>query len=123
MNATTTFATATSLAGQQAGRVEVAQHRVQGALLAAEDALATLLQALGDLVAVHRLGGLVEHAEVEIQVGPDKFTARTRTASAEEKPALWRRMAANLPAGTVRLGTPVQRIDAAAEHSVSPYAC
>jgi deazaflavin-dependent oxidoreductase (nitroreductase family) len=31
--------------------------------------------------------------EVQLQVGAEKFTARARTATAEEKPALWRRMA------------------------------
>jgi deazaflavin-dependent oxidoreductase (nitroreductase family) len=40
---------------------------------------------------------LAEHAEVELQVGPDKFTAQARTASAAEKPALWRQMIAIFP--------------------------
>jgi deazaflavin-dependent oxidoreductase (nitroreductase family) len=31
--------------------------------------------------------------EVEVQVGADKFAARARTATADEKPALWRQMA------------------------------
>jgi deazaflavin-dependent oxidoreductase (nitroreductase family) len=35
---------------------------------------------------------LVEHPGVEVQVGADKFTARARTAAAEEKPRLWRVM-------------------------------
>ena len=35
---------------------------------------------------------LVEHPEVTIQVGPETFTARARTASANEKPGLWRLM-------------------------------
>ncbi len=35
---------------------------------------------------------LVEHPEVEVQVLGDRFTARARTASAEERPALWRQM-------------------------------
>ncbi|MDP9844404.1 nitroreductase/quinone reductase family protein [Streptosporangium lutulentum] len=34
---------------------------------------------------------------VEIQVGPDKFAARARTATAEEKPELWRKMAEIFP--------------------------
>jgi deazaflavin-dependent oxidoreductase (nitroreductase family) len=40
---------------------------------------------------------LVEHPEVEVQVGADKFAARARTASAEEKPPLWRLMASIFP--------------------------
>jgi deazaflavin-dependent oxidoreductase (nitroreductase family) len=40
---------------------------------------------------------LVEHPDVGVQVGLDKFSARVRTATAEEKPRLWRRMAAILP--------------------------
>jgi deazaflavin-dependent oxidoreductase (nitroreductase family) len=35
---------------------------------------------------------LVENPEVELQVGADKFTARARTATAEEKPRLWQLM-------------------------------
>jgi deazaflavin-dependent oxidoreductase (nitroreductase family) len=34
---------------------------------------------------------------VEIQVGPDKFAARARTATPEEKPELWRKMAEIFP--------------------------
>jgi deazaflavin-dependent oxidoreductase (nitroreductase family) len=40
---------------------------------------------------------LVEHPEIDVQVGADKFTARARTATAEEKPLLWQRMAAIFP--------------------------
>jgi deazaflavin-dependent oxidoreductase (nitroreductase family) len=40
---------------------------------------------------------LVEHAEVELQVGPDKFIAWARTATAEEKPSLWRQMVSIFP--------------------------
>lgn len=40
---------------------------------------------------------LVEHPEVEVQVGPERFTARARPASAEEKPRLWSLMAALWP--------------------------
>jgi deazaflavin-dependent oxidoreductase (nitroreductase family) len=40
---------------------------------------------------------LVEHPEVQVQVGADKFAARARTATPEEKPELWRLMAAILP--------------------------
>ena len=36
--------------------------------------------------------------EVKVQVKGDKFTARARTATPEEKPALWRKMAATWPA-------------------------
>jgi deazaflavin-dependent oxidoreductase (nitroreductase family) len=32
---------------------------------------------------------LVDHPQVEVQVGADKFTARARTANAEEKARLW----------------------------------
>lgn len=40
---------------------------------------------------------LVEHPEVGVQVGPDRFTARARTATAEEKPPLWRLMTSIFP--------------------------
>lgn len=40
---------------------------------------------------------LVVNPEVEVQVGGDKFRARARTASAEEKPALWRLMTSIWP--------------------------
>ena len=40
---------------------------------------------------------LVENPQVEIQVGPDKFTVRARTASREEKPRLWKIMAGIFP--------------------------
>jgi deazaflavin-dependent oxidoreductase (nitroreductase family) len=36
---------------------------------------------------------LLENPDVGIQVGPDRFSARARAASAEEKPRLWRLMA------------------------------
>ncbi|WP_028923672.1 nitroreductase family deazaflavin-dependent oxidoreductase [Pseudonocardia acaciae] len=52
-------------------------------------------------------GGLPEHPlwyrnltanpEVQLQVGPEKFTARARTATPEEKPALWRTMVGVYP--------------------------
>ncbi|MBE1535654.1 nitroreductase family deazaflavin-dependent oxidoreductase [Actinomadura algeriensis] len=35
--------------------------------------------------------------EVQVQVKGDRFTARARTATPEEKPALWRKMAATWP--------------------------
>jgi deazaflavin-dependent oxidoreductase (nitroreductase family) len=41
---------------------------------------------------------LSETPEVEVQVRGDRFKARARTASAEEKPEMWRRMAAEWPA-------------------------
>jgi deazaflavin-dependent oxidoreductase (nitroreductase family) len=40
---------------------------------------------------------LQAHPEVEVQVGPARFTARARTAAEDEKPALWRQMAAIWP--------------------------
>ena len=40
---------------------------------------------------------LAENPEVEVQAGAEKFTARARTASADEKPALWRVMTAIWP--------------------------
>jgi deazaflavin-dependent oxidoreductase (nitroreductase family) len=40
---------------------------------------------------------LTAHPEVQVQVGADRFTARARTASAEEKPRLWRLMTAVWP--------------------------
>ncbi|NKZ03376.1 nitroreductase family deazaflavin-dependent oxidoreductase [Actinomadura latina] len=36
--------------------------------------------------------------EVKVQVKGDRFTARARTATPEEKPALWRKMTATWPA-------------------------
>lgn len=40
---------------------------------------------------------LSENPEVEVQVKADRFKARARTASAEEKPALWKKMVAEWP--------------------------
>ncbi len=40
---------------------------------------------------------LSENPEVEVQVKADRFKARARTATAEEKPELWRRMVAEWP--------------------------
>jgi len=40
---------------------------------------------------------LAAQPEVQVQVGADKFAARARTAGAEEKPRLWRLMAAIWP--------------------------
>ena len=40
---------------------------------------------------------LVEHPDVTVQVGPDRFAARARTASAEEKPPLWEQMTGIFP--------------------------
>ena len=40
---------------------------------------------------------LAADPEVWVQVGADKFTARARTASAEEKPGLWRLMTSIWP--------------------------
>ena len=40
---------------------------------------------------------LSEKPEVEVQVKADRFKARARTATAEEKPELWRRMIAEWP--------------------------
>ncbi|HEY3592404.1 MAG TPA: nitroreductase family deazaflavin-dependent oxidoreductase [Polyangiaceae bacterium] len=40
---------------------------------------------------------LVAHPDIEIQVGPDRIKARARTASAAEKPALWKKMTAIWP--------------------------
>jgi deazaflavin-dependent oxidoreductase (nitroreductase family) len=39
---------------------------------------------------------------VEVQVGPDKFAARARTATAEEKPELWRKMTEIFPTYDMR---------------------
>lgn len=41
---------------------------------------------------------LTADPEVQVQVGAERFTARARTATAEEKPALWRLMAGIWPA-------------------------
>jgi len=41
---------------------------------------------------------LVESPDVEVQVRGDRFKARARTASAEEKPEMWKTMAAEWPA-------------------------
>jgi deazaflavin-dependent oxidoreductase (nitroreductase family) len=61
----------------------------------------------GNPVVVASLGGAPEHPswyhnlqanpEVQVQVRGDKFTARARTATAEEKPRLWKLMAATWP--------------------------
>lgn len=40
---------------------------------------------------------LVAEPEVKVQVGADKFTGRARTATADEKPALWKLMASIWP--------------------------
>jgi deazaflavin-dependent oxidoreductase (nitroreductase family) len=40
---------------------------------------------------------LVEHPEVQVQAGADRFAARARTATAEEKPPHWRLMASIWP--------------------------
>lgn len=40
---------------------------------------------------------LVAQPEVGVQVGADRFTARARTATPEEKPALWEMMAKVFP--------------------------
>jgi deazaflavin-dependent oxidoreductase (nitroreductase family) len=40
---------------------------------------------------------LVDHPEVEVQVGAEKFRARARTADAGEKPRLWDLMASIWP--------------------------
>jgi len=41
---------------------------------------------------------LSENPEVQVQVGPEKLTARARTATEDEKPGLWAGMAAIWPA-------------------------
>lgn len=41
---------------------------------------------------------LEENPDVTVQVLDDRFTARARTATAEEKPEMWRKMAAAWPA-------------------------
>ena len=41
---------------------------------------------------------LAENPEVEVQVKGDRFKARARTASAEEKPEIWKTMVAEWPA-------------------------
>ena len=61
-----------------------------------------------DHVVVASKGGAEEHpawylnlseaAEVTVQVRADRFKARARTATAEEKPALWTMMAERWPA-------------------------
>jgi deazaflavin-dependent oxidoreductase (nitroreductase family) len=40
---------------------------------------------------------LSEHPEVEVQIKGDRFKARARTASAAEKPEMWKRMVAEWP--------------------------
>jgi deazaflavin-dependent oxidoreductase (nitroreductase family) len=40
---------------------------------------------------------LVEHPEVQVQVGSEKFAGQARTATAEEKPRLWEQMASIWP--------------------------
>ena len=41
---------------------------------------------------------LLDHPEVDVQVGPERFPARARTATPGEKPALWTVMTAVWPA-------------------------
>jgi deazaflavin-dependent oxidoreductase (nitroreductase family) len=41
---------------------------------------------------------LTEHPEVEVQVRGNRFKARARTASAEEKPGMWATMTSEWPA-------------------------
>jgi deazaflavin-dependent oxidoreductase (nitroreductase family) len=41
---------------------------------------------------------LAEQPEVTVQVGPDRFDARARTATPEEKPELWALMTESWPA-------------------------
>jgi deazaflavin-dependent oxidoreductase (nitroreductase family) len=41
---------------------------------------------------------LVAHPEIQVQVMADRFKARARTATAAERPALWKTMAAVWPA-------------------------
>ncbi|MBI2862321.1 MAG: nitroreductase family deazaflavin-dependent oxidoreductase [Chloroflexi bacterium] len=41
---------------------------------------------------------LVANPEVRVHVGADKFTARARTASADERPLLWQKMVGVWPA-------------------------
>src|SRR5690606_34028744 len=55
---------------QQAGPFQVAQHRVQRALLAGQHTLAHLLQALGDQVPVKRLGRRGQHRQQRKRHGP-----------------------------------------------------
>ncbi|GLW66516.1 nitroreductase [Actinomadura rubrobrunea] len=60
-----------------------------------------------DYVVVASKGGAPDHPhwylnlqanpEVQVQVKGDKFAARARTATAEEKPALWQKMVATWP--------------------------
>jgi deazaflavin-dependent oxidoreductase (nitroreductase family) len=62
----------------------------------------------GDYLVVASQGGrprhpawylnLSEDPEVEVQVRGDKFKARARTATPEEKPELWKKMTATWPA-------------------------
>lgn len=40
---------------------------------------------------------LSEDPEVEVQIKGDRFKARARTGSPEEKPAMWKAMAAEWP--------------------------
>ncbi|MFC0508296.1 nitroreductase family deazaflavin-dependent oxidoreductase [Micromonospora costi] len=61
-----------------------------------------------DYLVVASQGGAPEHPawylnlmadpQVEVQVGAERFTARARTATAEEKPRMWATMAAIWPA-------------------------
>lgn len=39
-----------------------------------------------------RYRNLEDHPEVEVQIRGDRFSARARTAEAEEKPEMWRTM-------------------------------
>jgi deazaflavin-dependent oxidoreductase (nitroreductase family) len=41
---------------------------------------------------------LQENPDVEVQVGPERFQARARTATADERPEMWKIMTAEWPA-------------------------
>lgn len=61
----------------------------------------------GRYIVVASIGGAPKHPQwyrnlvaepaVEVQVGAERFTARARTADADEKPALWQKMAEIFP--------------------------
>src|SRR5262245_43933267 len=69
------------------------------ALIYGQDGTSYLLVASNGGAPTHPLWyhNLIENPEVELQVGADKFPAKARIATPEEKPRLWQLMASIFP--------------------------
>lgn len=53
---------------------------------------------------------LAKHPQADVQIGAETFTVRARTATAQETPLLWRRMAAIFPMYDTYQAQSVRRI-------------